>query len=131
MTSTDYEVARAEGATIAGATWLDRTLPEWWRLLDLDYLDVSSEHHCVLGQLAGPLHDVLGRARPLPGASPYAAAAYAVRTAQPYASASWNDVLGFSASTRRGCADYAALTAAWKDRVRERAVRETEHAGVA
>ncbi len=36
-----------------GAAWLDGYRPEWYRLIDLDTLDLGSCRKCILGQLMG------------------------------------------------------------------------------
>jgi len=37
-----------------GATFLDRTMPGWWRCIDVGKLDLSDSCRCVLGQLHAP-----------------------------------------------------------------------------
>lgn len=35
----------------AGAAWLDEVQPDWWKVVDLDFLDQQQCDQCVLGQL--------------------------------------------------------------------------------
>jgi hypothetical protein len=37
----------------AGATWLDRMLPGWFRCIDLGALNLADDGCCVIGQLFG------------------------------------------------------------------------------
>ena len=40
-----------------GAAWLDQVYPSWLEAIDLDDLDLSSAHSCILGQVAKPPKD--------------------------------------------------------------------------
>ena len=40
-----------------GVAWLDGVLPDWWRMVDLGQLVLSSPCRCVLGQLYGDYMD--------------------------------------------------------------------------
>ena len=54
MNGPDY-AARAA----AGARFLDGKLPGWAGRIDLEQLDMSNCHRCILGQLAGRYDDAL------------------------------------------------------------------------
>lgn len=36
-----------------GAAWLDKQFPGWFKRVNPLYLDISSPHYCVVGQLFG------------------------------------------------------------------------------
>lgn len=36
-----------------GKAWLDKIYPNWWRKINLDFLDMSDSRRCILGQLYG------------------------------------------------------------------------------
>jgi hypothetical protein len=42
-----------------GIALMDQKYPHWWRVLDLDTLDLRSTKNCVLGQVAGDYLDGL------------------------------------------------------------------------
>jgi len=42
-----------------GIALMDQKYPHWWRVLDLETLDLRSTENCVLGQVAGDYRDGL------------------------------------------------------------------------
>ena len=103
------DAARARAAR--GAAFLDALDPTWAARVDPARLELSDGAACVLGQLHGDYRMGLGRARVLDLSS------------APVASLSPVD-LGFQATGSLGAAaealDYAHLTRAWRETVRER-----------
>ena len=79
-----------------GAAFLDETRPGWWRVIDLDLLDIASPCKCTLGQL---------------GAWGGIGAAQAVACG----------FLSYCATVgEHPAAEYAELTAAWRELTEKR-----------
>lgn len=93
MSSYDDRVA-------AGATLLDRTVPAWFKLVDLRRLDLSSTRNCVATQVFGSYDAARRRLR-------VTSEAAAVR-------------LGLDIGHWESPARYADLTAAWRREVERR-----------
>ena len=85
-----------------GAELLDEKRPGWWREIDLSRLDVSSTCNCVGSQVAGVPHGftVAMEALELDGEEAFVAHGFESDT---------------NLSDRLFRAEYAALTAAWRD----------------
>ena len=43
--------ARIETKVARGARWLDEVVPDWWKRIDVDNLDLSDGYECICGQL--------------------------------------------------------------------------------
>ena len=85
-----------------GAELLDEKRPGWWREIDLERLDVSSTCNCIGGQVAGVPYGftVAMEALGLDGEEAFVAHGFE------------SDI---NLSDRLFRAEYAALTAAWRD----------------
>lgn len=53
MSSTNEATATARAAVARGVALLDSKVPGWWRVINLDQLDMSDCNDCMLGQLFG------------------------------------------------------------------------------
>ena len=95
----------------SGAAFLDDADPGWASRVDPDTLVLGDGQACVLGQLHGDYRRGLFRSRVLDGSSAFS------RFVSPVD-------LGFQASGAAGAAserlDYAFLTRAWREEVRQR-----------
>jgi hypothetical protein len=85
-----------------GAAWLDQDEPGWDARIDLDSLDLSSDCHCILGQLDDFFQDGMD-ARGLS----------LVRASRLGFTAEWDGAVGIEA-------EWAALTTAWRDLITAR-----------
>jgi hypothetical protein len=57
MHITDMHITEEDRLAVKkGAYWLDQVYPEWLEAINLDYLNLQSEAHCVIGQVvSGPV----------------------------------------------------------------------------
>lgn len=94
-----------------GAAYLDDIDPEWYRRVDAETLELSSGSSCVLGQLHGDFRRGLSRSQLINMSS-------APRASLSPVSYGFKCVHGVSDEVQEQ--DYAHLSRAWQDAVRQR-----------